>query len=180
MKKFIHIILILFVIQSKAQIRISGQLFDLKSRKSIELRKSDEMPRIWLQGDSKLIGFFADTAGKFDFSMSEIEKLGDTLTFSISYFNVDNLNNYADFEIRNIPQDKLKEVLSQLYLTKAYWIPSCGKDCFTVNAKRTFRKKLIEVQTSYMTYYMRRYPSKIRKSELCAKYITDLNKDLIK
>lgn len=181
MKKLIFIIYSFIILQSYGQVTISGQLFDLKSKEKIEMKKSNEMPRIWLNGNSKIKGFFVDAEGRFNIPMTELANLGDTLTFSISSFNKEILDNdYADLEIRNIPRSKLYEILSEIFVSKAYWIPSCGSDCFTINTKRTFRKKVVKIQTQYFTYYMRRNPVKMRKLELSAKYLTDLNLDLIK
>jgi hypothetical protein len=74
----------------------------------------------------------------------------------------------------------LSEVLKKVYLTKAYWIPSCRSDCFTINAKRTFKKRKIIVKTSDLEYRMRRCPKKMRRSEFGAKYVTDFNLDIMK
>lgn len=181
MKNLLFISLIVFFSASTFGQEIKGQLFDLKTKEKIQLEQRDEMPKVWLFGNKKLKGFFVNSSGQFKIDLSEITELGDTIEFSISDFNINDFkNSFADFEFHNIPKNRLNEVLKEIYLTKAYWIPSCGSDCFTVNAKRTFKKKEILIKTSELEYTMRRNPEKVRRLELGAKYITDFKSDIIK
>ncbi|MFD0837555.1 hypothetical protein ACFQ0I_17390, partial [Mariniflexile aquimaris] len=181
MKNLLFISLILFFSASTFGQDIKGQLFDLKTKEKIQLEQRDEMPKVWLFGNKKLKGFFVNSSGQFKIDLSDITELGDTIEFSINDFNINDFkNSFADFEFHNIPKNRLNEVLKEIYLTKAYWIPSCGSDCFTVNAKRTFKKKEILIKTSELEYTMHRNPEKVRRLELGAKYITDFKSDIIK
>jgi hypothetical protein len=157
------------------QRNVTGTVIDIQTGDPIIVRK--EGSQFFLLGD-KTISVPIDSTGHFTIEEAKLLGLGDTLTMSIGTLGTDH---YADFEMINIPRDRIREATTKIFVTKAYWIPSCGADCFTVNNKRTYKKKSITVDNGEIKYIMWRTPIKRPSNNVLdpVKYRTDFLKDLI-
>jgi hypothetical protein len=146
------IILSLFWTQLFGQELLTGTVIDLATMKQISVDKSFSF---FISG-KKLISIPVDSVGQFKINKNEILELGDTVILSIGNIGTD--YNFADFEIINIPTDKIELVINRIFVTKTFMIPSCGADCFTVNNKRTYKRKTITVDNGKIKYIIRRVP----------------------
>lgn len=75
--------------------------------------------------------------GNFHIDISGLK--GDTLTL---YFSSEN---YSYVILKNIPKPKLSEYIKVIPIVKNIWKPTCGHDCFTVDKKKTYKRKKITV-----------------------------------
>lgn len=145
------IILSIFWTQLFGQELLTGTVIDLATMKQVSADKSF---RFYLSG-KKLISIPVDSVGQFKISKNEVLKLGDTVTLSIGTdFN------FANFEMINIPTDKIELAINKIFVTKTFMIPSCGADCFTVNNRRTYKRKTIVVDNGKIKYIIRRVPER--------------------
>lgn len=173
---FIISFTIFFQVACNGQDVIDGRILDLKTKELIN-RKNYQF---FLNGNGKLVSIPIDSLGRFEIDKNQIEILGDTLTFSIGTLGTN--FNYADFEIINIPKDSLDMIMKNVYLIRAYMIPSCGSDCFTVNNKKTYKKKEYIVDNGLLKYKIKRVPyeGKIKQSPMFeVKYVADFRKDKV-
>ncbi|MDF0708493.1 hypothetical protein [Flagellimonas okinawensis] len=75
--------------------------------------------------------------GNFKIDISELK--GETLTL---YFSSEN---YSYVILKNIPKSKLSEFIKVVPIVRNIWKPTCGHDCFTVDKKKTYKRKKITV-----------------------------------
>ena len=75
--------------------------------------------------------------GNFEIDISELK--GETLTL---YFSSEN---YSYVILKNIPKSKLSDFIKIVPIVKNIWKPTCGHDCFTVDKKKTYKRKKITV-----------------------------------
>ena len=162
--------------QILGQNKITGTVIDLGTGKPIDIGQKSFA--FFLIG-KKSISIKIDSTGQFAIHETELLELGDTITISIGTLGTD--FNYADFEMKNVPVDKVQEATHRLFVTKAFMIPSCGSDCFTVDNKRTYKKKMITVDNGTFRYIIRRIPEKRPSNSPFdkVKYQTDFRKDFI-
>lgn len=162
--------------QILGQERIKGTIVDLGTDKPINT--SHKCFLFFLKGQNTL-SINIDSTGQFAIEENELLKLGDTITISIGTLGTD--FNYADFELKNVPLDKVQQAVEKLFVTKAFMIRSCGHDCFTVDNKRTYKKKSITVDNGTLRYIIRRTPERRPTNSPFdkVKYQTDFKKDLL-
>lgn len=77
------------------------------------------------------------TNGSFTLDISDIQ--GEFLTI---YFSCDD---YAHIVLRNIPRKSFGEVTKIIPVIRNLWKPTCGSDCFTVNKRKTYKRKAFVV-----------------------------------
>jgi hypothetical protein len=77
--------------------------------------------------------------GNFEIDISELK--GEYLTL---YFNS---KNYSYMVLKNIPKSKLSDFIKVIPVIKNIWKPTCGRDCFTIDLKKTYKQKSIKVKT---------------------------------
>ncbi len=177
---FMRIILIILVLINwthlRGQVVMTGTVIDLGTNKPIAV--TSKAFRFFLSG-KKTVSIPIDSVGQFVIEKTELSLLGDTLNLSIGTMGTD--YRYADFEFINIPADKLELVIKKIFVTKTFMIPSCGADCFTVDNKRTYKRKSIAVNNGILKYMMKRIPEKrVSNSPFSeVKYQTDFKKDLV-
>jgi hypothetical protein len=179
MKLFTTILFSLALLNCKAQDSIRGALYDYNTKTflSIPTGKTQNVTLTSIDkfGKRKVKLYKVSNNGQFSIPATDIDTLGDNFTFSVMMFYEGDRFNYADFEIRNIKKDSTQKVLSQVYLIPAYWTNSCGDDCFVIDNKRTFKRRIIDIVTPYASYQIRRQPDKISQRLLNMKYVVDLN-----
>jgi hypothetical protein len=169
------IIFSMFRTQLIGQELLTGTVIDVATMKQISVDKSFSF---YISG-KKLISIPVDSVGQFKINKNEVLELGDTVTLSIGSIGTD--FNFADFEIINIPTDKIELVINRIFVTKTFMIPSCGADCFTVNNKRTYKKKTITVDNGRIKYIIRRFPERRPSNSPFdkVKYQTDFKRDRV-
>jgi len=155
---------------------ITGTIIDLETMKQINA--DNESFQFFLSG-KKQISVFIDSVGQFKINKNKIFELGDTVTLQIGTLGTD--FSYADFELINIPTDKIELVIKRIFVTRAFMTPTCGADCFTVNNRRTYKKKTIMVDNGTIKYLMRRVPEKRPSNSpfYKVKYQTDFKIDIV-
>jgi hypothetical protein len=78
--------------------------------------------------------------GSFKIDTSKIK--GERLNL---YFEEDD---YAYLVLKNIPKSKLAEFIRVIPIVKVVWKATCGIDCFTIDQKRTYKRKKLTVKNT--------------------------------
>ncbi|WP_420603553.1 hypothetical protein [Flagellimonas sp.] len=126
----------------------NGQLIELtNNRDEIRLPTIDhgtiyietEVEKLqWKKQGSKIP--YQTRVGKDGYFILDVSELkGEYLTI---YFSCDD---YANVVIKNIPKASLKEYIKILPAIKNIWKSTCGRDCLTVDKKRTYKRKTITI-----------------------------------
>ena len=55
---------------------------------------------------------------------------------------------YAYLVLKNIPKSELKKFIRIIPIVKIEWKATCGTDCFTVDQKRTYKRKILTVKNA--------------------------------
>jgi hypothetical protein len=167
------------VLRAYPQDSIKGTLLNFETKQQITLSYKTDTPTVALGDDSKsgLRFYKVDKNGNFYIPVKDMQTFGKRINFTLLNFYGAHYN-YADFEIHNIPNDSIKFYLSKVFLKPAYWINSCGSDCFLINNKKTFREIKFLVTTDSVRYFVNRIPENIKQSTLGVKYISELKKDI--
>ncbi|MBO0322771.1 hypothetical protein J0X14_10720 [Muricauda sp. CAU 1633] len=75
--------------------------------------------------------------GNFEIDLFGLK--GETLTI---YFSS---KDYSYTVLKNIPKSKLSDFIKIIPIVENIWKPTCGHDCFTVDMKKTYKRKRISV-----------------------------------
>jgi len=96
--------------------------------------------------------------GSFEIDTSKIK--GEKLNL---YFHGED---YAYLVLKNIPKSKLKEIIKIIPIVKIVWKATCGKDCFTVDQKRTYKRKILTVNNTESKFEYKRKENEFVPSEI--------------
>lgn len=155
---------------------MTGTIIDLGTM--TQIRVDNKSFQFFLSG-KKLLSVHVDSVGQFKINKNEIIELGDTVSLRIGTLGTD--FKYADFEFINIPTDRIELVIKGIFVTRTFMTPTCGADCFTVNNRRTYKKKTITVDNGTIKYIMRRVPDGRPSNSPFdkVKYLTDFKSDRV-
>jgi hypothetical protein len=95
--------------------------------------------------------------GDFQFDLSKVK--GKTLNL---YFSSDN---YAYLLLKNIPKNEVSNIIKILPAIRNIYEATCGFDCLELNNKKTYKRKVISVNTNDKTLrFIRKSNNKVSKS----------------
>jgi len=96
--------------------------------------------------------------GSFEIDTSKIK--GEKLNL---YFHGED---YAYLVLKNIPKSKLKEFIRIIPIVKIEWKATCGRDCFTVDQKRTYKRKILTVNNAELKIEYKKKKNEYVPSEI--------------
>ncbi|MGB6268512.1 MAG: hypothetical protein WBF67_05820 [Olleya sp.] len=149
MKKRTYILILSLILSSGVYSQIfSGQIIELtKTKNEIKVPEFNyatiyietELQKIEKKESGTIIPYETriEKNGNFKIDISELK--GEILTL---YFSSEN---YSYVILKNIPKSKLSEFIKAIPIVKNIWKPTCGHDCFTVDKKKTYKRKSISV-----------------------------------
>ncbi|MEP6701107.1 MAG: hypothetical protein ABJA85_07320 [Bacteroidota bacterium] len=169
---------------SLGQDSIIGTFFDYKTNQQIQLHRN-RIVRLESNHESgkhtQSKSYWVNEHGQFTIDKGDIDAIGDNFTFRIYMFLELGISThaYASLEIKNIPKDSAKLVLTNIYLMPSCNTDSCCDGCFLLEDRKTINNGRYIVRTPYITYQV-----KILTDEIYPNFIleceTDLKHDILK